>query len=149
MHETLKQSFGEVYEILLHTEKTLYDKIPKSFINMIKENKDPNYNCKIDFTKSINDQNLLKETRAILSLIYRDYLCSNEERKKLIIKGKQELDEYDKKIKKNYNADNLFKDKKSVTNMEGSNKDFLPSVIQKKSIFTKVLNCIKKIFKRS
>ena len=102
MHETLKQSFGEVYEILLHTEKTLYDKIPKSFINMIKENKDPNYNCKIDFTKSINDQNLLKETRAILSLIYRDYLCSNEERKKLIIKGKQELDEYDKKIKKNY-----------------------------------------------
>ena len=116
---------------------------------MIKENKDPNYNCKIDFTKSINDQNLLKETRAILSLIYRDYLCSNEERKKLIIKGKQELDEYDKKIKKNYNADNLFKDKKSVTNMEGSNKDFLPTVIQKKSIFTKVLNCIKKIFKRS
>ena len=52
-------------------------------------------------------------------------------------------------IKKNYNADNLFKDKKSVTNMEGSNKDFLPTVIQKKSIFTKVLNCIKKIFKRS
>ena len=39
MHETLKQSFCEVYEILLHTEKTLYDKIPKSFINMIKENK--------------------------------------------------------------------------------------------------------------
>lgn len=149
MQETLKQSFCELYEIFLHMEKALYDKIPKSFINIVKENKDPNYECKIDFTKSINDQKLLKKTRAILSLIYRDYLCSDEEREKLTIKGKKELEEYEEKLKKSYNEDKLFKDKKKITNIEEKDKKNLPTVIQKKFAFTKILNSIKKIFKRS
>mgnify|MGYP006972669234 CR=1 FL=1 len=125
------------------------NKINNDFINFIENNKSENYISNINPKIPIKKQNIRKETKEMMGIIYRDYLCSNEERKKLIIKGKQELDEYDKKIKKNYNADNLFKDKKSVTNMEEGNKSFLPTVIQKKSIFTKVLNCIKKIFKRN
>ena len=37
---TLNQAFSEVYDIILNMEETLYNKIPKGFIKMIKDNRD-------------------------------------------------------------------------------------------------------------
>ena len=52
-----------------------------------------NYKVNIDYTKTINEQELLRETRVILSLIYRDYLCTDEQRKEIILNDKKELNE--------------------------------------------------------
>ena len=38
--DTINQSFCEVYDIINHMEKDLYDRIPKGFIEMIKNNRD-------------------------------------------------------------------------------------------------------------
>ena len=62
-------------------EKGIKSKIPSQFVNFIDENRDIHYKPDIDFTKSINQQNLLKETRTILSLIYRDYICDKDKKK--------------------------------------------------------------------
>ena len=111
--ENINQAFSEVYDIINHFEKRIYNKIPTRFIEMIKANKDNSYQPQIDYSISINKQKLLKETRIILSLIYRDYICSNEKREELKYNDMIEIKEYQEKI---YNPDNLFK-KKSYRTM--------------------------------
>ncbi len=56
----------------------------------------------LDLELSLKEQNLLKETRIILSLLYRSYLCNAEQRKKLKIEDNKELNE-------KYSYKNLFK----------------------------------------
>lgn len=71
--EIYKNSFKEVYEILENTEDELLAKIPTKFMNFIKENMNENYKTNIQRNVDLDKQPLLKETEAILSLIYRSY----------------------------------------------------------------------------
>ena len=142
------QALAEVYDIINHLEPNNYKKISEDFIDFVKQNKDNNYNTTIDFSKSINDQNLLHETKVILSIIYRDFICD----KKL----KQKLNEYDFKIieekKRNiYNPNDLFKNKnEQLENTSTSQQqDTTPMLTKyKESIFTKIFNFIKGLFER-
>lgn len=111
MEESINQAFCEVYDILLHTKADLYAKIPKSFIKMIKENRDLKYKFTIDYSKNINEQKLQHETRVILGLIYRDYLCDPEEREKLLTEERKELQKIEEEKSIKYNPDDLFKNK--------------------------------------
>ena len=152
MENTINQSFTEVYYIINHFEKELYNKIPKGFINLIKQNMDKSYKCNIDFSEDINKQDLLHETRVILSLIYRDYLCSEEERKILIEKDKSEIAKYEEELREKYNPDNLFKKNQTTINnyQENTNvNENETAMIQyKESFIKKILNKIKSIFKK-
>jgi len=137
-----KKVFSEVYDIIYHMEKNLYKKIPKQFIHFIKENKDDNYIINIDYSKSINEQELLQQTRVMLSLIYRDYLCDEEERKELIEKDKKELKRIEEGIREIYNPDEIFKNKKQ----ENDNK--LPIEVKRKNLLEKIIEFIKNIIKK-
>lgn len=97
-----RQAFSEVYDIINHLEQNLYKKIPTKFVKLIKENRDLNYVVNIDYTENINKQKLLKETRVILSLIYRDYLVTPEERKKLLEQDKIKLKEEERELQEKY-----------------------------------------------
>lgn len=76
-----KNSLKEVYDILKNTENDLVIKIPSSFINFIKENMNKDYVTNIQPNVNINQQPLLKETEAILSLIYQTYWADLSEKK--------------------------------------------------------------------
>ena len=65
----------------------------------------------IDYSKNINEQNLLRDTRIILSLIYRDYICSEEKRQELIEKDRIEIKEYEEKQKEKYDVNNIFENR--------------------------------------
>ena len=142
------QALAEVYDIINHLEPNNYRKIPEDFIDFVKQNKDNNYNTKIDFSKSINDQNILHETKVILSIIYRDFICDE--------KLKQKLNEYDFKIieegKRNiYNPDNLFKNKNEKFDDTSTSKQQEVASIPvkyKESIFTKIIKIIKNLFNK-
>ena len=84
MADTISKSFSEVYDIINHLEENLLKKIPKSFIKIIEEQRDKTYKVNIDYSKNINEQALFRETKVILSLIYRDYIVEKDERKKLV-----------------------------------------------------------------
>ena len=84
MADTISKSFSEVYDIINHLEENLLKKIPKSFIKKIEEQMDKTYKVNIDYSKNINEQVLFRETKVILSLIYRDYIVEKDERKKLL-----------------------------------------------------------------
>ena len=148
---TTIQALSEVYSIINHLDKNLYKKIPNNFINMIENNRDLKYDVNIDYTKNINEQNLLRETRVILSLIYRDYLCTKEEREKIILKDKKELEQNEQILREKYKIDfekrNAEKNKKEI-NFEEISKTQALVEIKPKAWYEKLIEKILRFFKR-
>ena len=131
-----KKALFEVYKILENTDKETKEKIPKKFIDFIKENMDENHEFKLEEKKELINQNLMTETKQIIALIYRDYLCDEKERKELLENEKKKkkenkINENNKnnyeinfeKIKENknknnkINEDNEIKEEKSLIKM--------------------------------
>lgn len=96
---TYMKALTEVYDIINHLEKEIYEKIPNSFISIVEENMDKNYKVNIDYDAGINNQELLPDTRAILSLIYRKFVCNENERIELERNDKENF-----KLPKNENV---------------------------------------------
>ena len=137
-----KQAFSEVYDIIYNMG--IYNEIPKSFIELINSNRDIEYKVNIDYTQSLNEQELQKGTRVLLSLIYMDYLCSQEERQMLIQKDKNELIKIEEEKREKYNPEILFK--KQVKNIEEVKTNEQSIMIYKESILKRLINKIKSIF---
>lgn len=111
MNEKYTKAFKEIHAILKKSSKEELNKIPKSFIQFIEKNMDVNYTPKIEFNENF-EKSVLEETLLILALIYRDYLISDEERKKLIEREQKQLEI----LREKYNPDNLFKNNKKEFN---------------------------------
>ena len=124
------------------------NKIPESFLQFIKANKLPEYRFEIDKSKSLLEQNLSRETKILLSLIYRSYFCDEETKQQLQQKDTEELKKIEEQNKENYNPDDLFKNKKIETVKEEKSDDTKEMVEYKPSLFSRIVNKIKSIFKR-
>ena len=111
MKKEYAEAFTEVYEVFQLMPKELLEKIPNKFYKMIEEEKSNDYFPNIQ--EPIEKQKFKNETIIILGLIYRDLLCSNEEKIKLQKKDSIELNnllsELENEKKEKYNVDNLFK----------------------------------------
>lgn len=140
-----KEVCSEVYDIIYHMK--LEKKIPKGFIELINKNRDMEYKVNIDYSKNINDQELQRGTKVLLSIIYRDYLCSEEERKALIKRDQEELKRIEEEKREKYNPDNLLK--KNIEKNQAEVKDETSMVIYKETIIQKFLKKIKRIFRIS
>lgn len=81
LKKAYKEAFTEVNEIIKLMPDKLVNKIPSKFREMIEEERDREYNPNIQ--EPLEKQRLKNETIIILGLIYRDFLCPQEERKKL------------------------------------------------------------------
>ena len=145
MIDITKDSFSEVYDVIMHMEKKLYERIPQSFIKLIRQNMNAEYKPNIDYSKNINNQNLSKGAKGLLALIYRDFICSKEKKQELIKKDQLKLQKIEEEKANKYNVDNLFKPKKP--NQYQSN---MPVKVEtkKQNIFIRFLGFIKKLFKR-
>lgn len=82
MKEKYRQALSEVYIILKNTDEEIRNKIPDKFIEFIKNNMDNNHKFEIEPGKELVEQNLMLETKQILALIYRDYICEEKESSK-------------------------------------------------------------------
>ena len=81
-----KQSFSDISIIIKMMSPYMQSRISNKFIQFIEENKDPSYHSSIDVTQPLENQNLSHNTKVLLALIYRDFLCSKTERKNFILK---------------------------------------------------------------
>ena len=149
MIELTKENFSEVYEIINHLTQELRNKIPSDFVEFVSKNKDNNYVSEIDFTKNINEQKISKETRVILAIIYRDFLCNKEEKKKLIKEDEKYLLELEKTKSEKYSQDNLFKkDKINKEEVVEQEQTWYPVVVKPKvGIIKKIIKKIISFFK--
>lgn len=132
----------EVLDILNNTEREYVEKIPKSFLDFLENNKSKTYKSEIDHTKEIKDMNLKSKTHAILGLIYLKYWADEEEKIRFEQKIKQNEKIYQEELDKKYNYKKLFKQKDSIMPNE------LPIEIKQNSFLQKIISKIKNIFRR-
>ena len=150
MKQEYKEAFEEIYEIFNLMPKELIDKIPLNFYNMIKEERDTNY--KPNIKEPLENQKLKDETIIILGLIYRDFLCSQQEKKILQKKDAKEIQKIEKEIenekRKKYNINAIFKDKSTQNEIKMSEQKKI-IVYEEKKWYKKIFDLIKKFFARN
>lgn len=137
------EGISETLDILNHLDKVYTDKIPKKFKNFLDKNKSSSYIPKLDHSKKIGDMQLKESTKDILTTIYIKYWATYDEKanyNKLLAENERE---YQEKLRKKYNTDDLFKNKKAtVETVENTTA----MVEYKKSIFAKIKSWFKRIF---
>lgn len=144
MTQVYREAFTEVNEILKYLSEDLLNKIPKEFIDNIKENMSTSYILKYDNTKGINEQNLKQETRAILSVIYRDYICDEDIKKEIIRKDRKEW--FDLETKKEHGNIEVFP-QKPIKNLNTKENKAL-QVVKKQNIIIKIIEKIKIMWRK-
>lgn len=143
MEESYKNGLAEVDMILNYADEESLNKIPETLRTFIKENKS-GYVAKINPEKDLKDQNLLYETKVILSVLYRDYWASQDERKRLLKNEETELIKVENIKQEKYNHDRLFKNKNDETE---ENFEEEKSLVVKESLLKKILNMIRRLFR--
>ena len=135
----------EVLYILKYLPKDMTANIPTNFLKYLNENSIPDYKPDFDLSKGLDNVRLKHKTKILLAIIYRNYICSEQERldyDKILL---QNENEYQIKLKEKYNTDNIFKETKTS---DDNNNDINQLVIYKKSYFTRIKDFIKKIFNK-
>lgn len=140
-------AYAEVYEILSCLDEEELSKIPEDLIEVFEENRSLDYEYEMNDEQDLSKQPMLKETKAILLNIFRDYLATPEQNQKI----KQWLQEdrtYLEKQKQKKYSSNIFESTIKNENMNDEKAEtLLPAEIKKQSIFQKIINKIKKFFK--
>lgn len=146
-----RQSLTELNTIIRYMDIEYLKKLPQKFIEFINLNMDKDYIPNIDKNTPINEQNLKKDTKVLLSLLYRNYWC---DRDKKIILSQEDLvakNNYEKELREKYNPDNIFKNKSNVAeiNIEHPKEEKQTELIEYKEqkwyqkIFAKILKVFK------
>ena len=135
-------AYTEVYEILNCLNEEDYKKIPTDLIEVFEEYRNLDYDYEVNDEQDLSKQPMLKETRAILLNIYRDYLATSDESKK--IKAwlqadreyleKQKIEKYkqNKKLQNNNDSFQIYKaDQSNSLPVESKNQVFFKQVIDR------------------
>ena len=85
-NEKMSNVASELDEIFKYLEYNILEKIPKELKRQVKSMKNPDYKFNLDKNKELNDQNLMEETRKILSAIYIKYCCTEDEAEAILEK---------------------------------------------------------------
>ena len=133
-----RQAFTDVSIIIQMMPKKMKNQINPRFIEFIEKNKDNNYISYINETIPLREQQLTENTKTLLALIYRDYLCSPSMRKDLLLKEQEEIE--NKKITK-YKIE--FKKNKGDQDTENEKTSLV--VYKEENIIKKIYNKIKKL----
>ena len=136
-------AYKEIYEILKIFPSELVNKVPKDKIEFFYKNMDNNYEYNIS-RETFDGQTMLEETGAILTILFRDYWASTEQREKLIAFTQNAQSVIEKEDREKYNPDNLFKNR-NINNIE-DNQQELALVEYKESFFKRIINKIKNLF---
>ena len=86
MKQIYRNALSEVNAILINSNQNIINMIPNKFLDFVKNNMNQAYEIQIDLGKGILEQNISNEAKSIVALIYRDYICSADERQVLIKK---------------------------------------------------------------
>lgn len=145
LSDSTREAYSEVNEIINLLDKEDREKVPLKLRKYFENERKKEYSKNIDLRVPINQQNLKRETIAIITMLNLKYICSNEgERVRLKKQYKENEQKYQKELSEKYNIDNLFK----IDEEDKSEKSEELVVIKKESFFKKVANFIKKIFRK-
>lgn len=148
----LPKAYVEVLEIIKYIPKNDYYKIPKEILQNMQNEKDINYTYTISCFDNFQNQEMLKETEAILAVLYRDYWATPEQKVKILNKEKKDMQIIEIEKTKKYNPDNIFHNRQNIVKESNiildnhkQNIEMIDYNQQKwyKKIFTKILRIFK------
>ena len=147
MNEKYSKAYTELLEIISHFSEDEYSKIPSEKIKFYEDNKDKNYNYKINPQIDLSKQYISKETEALIVILFRDYFATTKQKETLINLLRQNQQKTDKEKYEKYNPNDMFKNmtNKTITNNQVA---ILPVTIKKEKWYIKILDFFKSIFKR-
>lgn len=110
-----------------------------------KKEKDNNYHKGINPNISIKEQNLKKETLALIALLNLQYWCKDEKEKERLkqVYANNE-NKYQEELRKKYNPDNIFKN----TNIEITKEEVALVEVKEEKWYRKLVNFFRKILKK-
>ena len=136
----------EINKILSYLPTEYVKKIPIRLRKFFEDVESKEYIPNIDPYKQLDKQDLKPKTQTLLTIIYRNYWCTEQERAeldKILIKNDKK---YEKELREKYNPDDIFKNKQKIlTTIQDTN---LPIEIRKDSFIKRLINYIKELFNR-
>ncbi len=133
-------AYKEIYEILRIFPKELVAKIPQEKIRFFYNNMDNSYEYNIS-KETFDGQTMLEETKAILTILFRDYWATPVQKEKILSYENIERNKLEEETRRKYNPDNLFK-KKEEQNYVEAHIEETAMVEYKESIFKRIVNKI-------
>lgn len=114
------EASAEINEILKYLPKEEVEKIPSKLREFFKEVSRKDYVTNINPNMPLDKQQIKEKTKDIIALIYRNYWCSEEERKELDQKLIENDKKFEEELREKYNPDNIFKNNVTTTKKEES-----------------------------
>jgi len=143
-------AYAEVDEILQLLEQEYVDRIPNKIKDFLKEERSKEYNPIIRTDIPLDEQNLNRNTFILLAVLNLNYWCDSEEEKQEILREFAENEnvkiQEQKELEEQYNPDNLFRNRKKNNN--NNSQELALVEYKKENIIKKIINKIKKLFKR-
>ena len=138
-----KNALTEVYEILNSLEEADFKKIPEDVLHLIEKNRNTEYVYVLDNDLELSEQAMLPQTKAILFNLFRDYLCTEEQRASIVRMQREERLKNEQRKRLSYHKD-VFSDILEPKKVE----DILPVEIKHENILHRIFSKIRSCFVR-
>ena len=139
-----RQAYTEIDNFIELLDEHDRDKIPQKLKEFFKKEKDDKYIKVINPNLPIKEQNLKKETLALIAMLNLQYWCDNEEERKRLKKVYAENEiKYKQKLKKTYNLN-----KQNDQNYEEGITDVAVVEYKKENIFKRIKDFFAKIIRK-
>lgn len=136
------KTYSEVYKVLSLMPINVLIKIPDNILKNIEKNRDKE---EIIVIESIEEYKPSDEAGKVISVLYKNYLATDEEKKIIEDKEKMLYQKQQEELRKKYNPDNLFASKTSEQKVIKNDTEIVES---KDSIFKKIKKWIIRTFKK-
>lgn len=145
MEEKRIQTCSEIYCLLNYFPKSYIDKLPIKLLNLIKQNSNSKYFIEVNPTKSLEEQEIMEDTKNTLVVLKCNYWSDELEKRNIIKRLNKNEKKYEEELRERYNPDNLFKNKDTKV---GRTQNSFAMVEYKESIFIKLKNWFKHFFNK-
>lgn len=147
-----KNIFAELTEIFRYLDIESLNRIPSNIKKEIYNNRNLKCEFKYDISKSMEEQEILDDTKDLFSAIYIRYCCDKNERNMLLEMCNDNEKKYEFQKQEKYNYDNIFKNKnhkKKEDNDNSDNNNEKMSIMEYKiTFFSKIKKIILKLLHR-
>ena len=140
------EAIVEILDILKNSDDTIYKKIPNKLIEFWQINKSTTYKPNLDHSKPLNEMELKEKTKDLITMIYLNYLCNDNEKKTMINTLINNEKNYQLELRKKYNTDNIFKNRKKEIVVKEETQALVK--YNKKTFLQRFFDKIKNLFKR-
>ncbi len=142
----------DVLDILEHMEEEDIQRVPKKFVDILKENASPTYVSNLDYTKRLVEMDLSEEARGILAVMYRHYWCPKEKKEEFEKRITENEMEFQRIISEKYSTEEIFVNKGNIVSEEKIINDLTEEEalveVPEKSFWEKIVSKVISIFRK-